>query len=92
MSTTLEHAFEQASIPRKGGGKVTLYPELRKLNPTPEGEEGDCQVYPLVDQAKVSSAIMYLTRTRGWHYTTRTDKDEGTFTVWRREEKPKEKK
>lgn len=86
--------FEQTEIPSiKGGGRQTFYPELRKLRPTQDNEPGDCKVYPIADEVKVRAAVLYLTRTRGWHFTTRSDRDEGTFTVWRRpDETTKEKK
>lgn len=76
--------IEQSEIPPKNGGKRTLYPELHLLKPTHPGEAGDCKVYSISDELKVRAAVNYLTRTRGWLYTTRSDKEEATFTVWRR--------
>lgn len=74
----------QVTVPPRGGGRKTDYAELRTLAIVVKGEPSECAVYPLKDEIKVRSAANYLTRTKGYKFITRADKEEGTFTVWRR--------
>jgi hypothetical protein len=71
-------------VPPRGGGRKTDYEELRTLAIVSKGEPSECAVYPLTDEVKVRSAANYLARTKGYKFITRTDKEESTFTIWRK--------